>query len=674
MKRLDVLVIGGGPAGISAAIAAGKMGLEVVLLEEREFLGGQLVKQTHRFFGSKEEHAGVRGIDIVTELTATLSGMPNVSTWLEATALGLYEDGVVTVLHQGRMHKFLPRSIVAATGAFERFLPFENNDLPGVFGAGAVQTLMNMYGVKPAQKVLMVGSGNIGLIVSYQLIQAGVEVVAVLEAAGNIGGYLVHASKLRRLGVPILTHYTVQKAIGTSEVEGAIAVRLDDRWNPVEGSEILFPCDAICLATGLSPLGEILSQAGCQVKYVPELGGDVPVRDENLQTTRPGVFVAGDLAGIEEATAAMLEGELAGLGAARTVLSQRASPWSEEDLEKRVQDLKQKLSGLRAGPVGEKIRKGLGRLRPAGESGEDVPEKKPSPQDQPPLEELWKTGIPTPSQLQRKLPEEARKQPRPFAVVECFQQIPCDPCVQSCPVGAIAPFSTINDIPQVDFARCTGCGNCIARCPGLAIFVVGYQPEKGKATVSLPYELLPRPKKGQVVEVLDRAGRVAGEGTVLSVLDSPRMDRTAVVKVEVDPELAMEVRMVRCPVENVNAQETQQEHLAQPNEEEWAQDPTLPGDDTIVCRCEDVTLGQIRELIQKGFTTIEEIKHVSRCGMGPCQGKTCSPIIAREIARITGKPLDQVKPAKTRPPFGGILFEEVVRSEEESDGGEAYEA
>ena len=104
------------------------------------------------------------------------------------------------------------RLLLLRGGASEKFLAFENNDLPGIYGAGAVQTLMNLYGVLPGQEIMMVGSGNIGLIVSYQLLQAGVKVKAIIEAAPTIGGYKVHASKIRRLGNPHLYTNNDQKS------------------------------------------------------------------------------------------------------------------------------------------------------------------------------------------------------------------------------------------------------------------------------------------------------------------------------------------------------------------------------------------------------------------------------------------------------------------------------
>src|SRR6056297_3407061 len=256
IHEYDLAVIGGGPAGICAALAAGKNGLKTLLIEERNFLGVQLIKQTHRFFGSEEEHAGTRGIHIANDLKTELEDMANIDVMTATTALGYYEDGILTALHDEKMIKIKPKAMVLATGAFERFLPFENNDLPGIFGAGAVQTLMNIYGVRPANKVLMIGSGNIGLIVSYQLIQAGVEVAGVVEAAPRIGGYLVHASKLKRLGVPIMTRHTIKAALGDERVRGARLCELDDNWREIPGSESEIDCDAICLAVGLTPRSE----------------------------------------------------------------------------------------------------------------------------------------------------------------------------------------------------------------------------------------------------------------------------------------------------------------------------------------------------------------------------------------------------------------------------------
>ncbi len=214
---------------------------------------------------------------------------------------------------------------------------------------------MNLYGVKPGHKVLMIGAGNIGLIVSYQLVQAGVEVSAIIEAQPTIGGYLVHASKVRRLGIPILTGHTVLRALGTDCVEGAEIAEVDNKWQPVPGTNRIIEADVICLAVGLAPLIELLGQAKCEMKYCGVLGGNVPLRDEFLETSVEGIFVAGDAAGVEEATSAILEGQLAGCAAARKLgLDVPADT---------IPSIRKSLDALRSGPVCEHVRQGIAMVR-----------------------------------------------------------------------------------------------------------------------------------------------------------------------------------------------------------------------------------------------------------------------------------------------------------------------
>jgi sarcosine oxidase subunit alpha len=222
---------------------------------------------------------------------------------------------------------------------------------------------MNVYGVKPGRRAVMVGAGNIGLIISYQLRQAGVEVAAVVEAAPTIGGYAVHASKIRRLGIPILTSHSVKEAHGSRELEGVTVWKLDENQRGVEGTERRFEADVLCLAVGLSPLAELLWQAGCRMIYVPELGGHVPWRDEDQQTSVPGLYVAGDASGVEEASSAMLSGRIAGLAAAASL--GLGPDRAEADGRELIDQARAELEALRRGPPGDKIRRGLARLEEA---------------------------------------------------------------------------------------------------------------------------------------------------------------------------------------------------------------------------------------------------------------------------------------------------------------------
>jgi len=360
IHTVDVLVVGGGPAGLDAAIQAADRGAHVLLVDENQRLGGQLIKQTHKFFGSKQENAGTRGISIAQQLETIIQNHDHIDVFLESTVFGYYEDTNSDLFtfavsqrkgYDSTIIKVQAKTVVFAVGAMENMLLFPGNDLPGVYGAGAVQTLMNVYGVKPGEQVLMVGAGNVGLIVSYQLLQAGITVDRVVEAAPLIGGYHVHAAKLRRCGVPIFTRHSIKEVKGSDHVESAVIVELDENWQEIPGSEEIIACDTVCLAVGLTPSTRLLSQIGVQMNTIPEAGGYVALHDEQMQTSIPGVFIAGDNSGIEEASTAMIEGKIAGVAAAL-----KADKVQKREAKQSLMQFSNELARLRAGPFGEKPR------------------------------------------------------------------------------------------------------------------------------------------------------------------------------------------------------------------------------------------------------------------------------------------------------------------------------
>lgn len=317
MKQVQLLIIGAGPAGLSAAIEAAKTGADVMIIDENLRPGGQLFKQIHKFFGSRVHNAGTRGFRIGEKLLAQTREL-GVNVQLGYPVYGIFPGGEIVYGTSEGARRMKAQKIILATGANENNICFEGSTLPGVMTAGAAQTMINLHHVLPGQKVIMVGSGNVGLIVSYQLLQAGAEVVAVVEAGDSIGGYGVHANKLKRAGIPFYVSHTVNRAFGTDSVEEVELIELD-HFKPVAGTEKRLEADTICMAVGLTPMVELASLAGCELTQIPSLGGLVPVHDENMQTTNPDVYIAGDISGVEEASTAMEEGRLAGVAASESL-------------------------------------------------------------------------------------------------------------------------------------------------------------------------------------------------------------------------------------------------------------------------------------------------------------------------------------------------------------------
>jgi len=352
----ELVIIGAGPAGLSAAKEAAMHGVKVLLIDENDRPGGQLFTQTHKFFGSKEHMAGVRGFQIGDQLLKDLSKL-NIEILLNTVALGIFPDKNVMFLRaEEKVQNVYAQNILLSTGALEKPLMFKGWTLPGVMGAGAAQTMMNIYRVLPGKRALMIGSGNIGLIVSYQLKQAGCDVLGVIELLPEISGYKVHASKIRRAGIPILTSYTINEAKGESFVESAVITRVDTQsksFRYIKGSEIEIECDLICIAAGLQPFSELCWQLGLKMCYISALGGYVPLHDEYLQTSFPGVYVAGDITGVEEASTAMEEGRLAG-----KVIAFKLGYLKKKEFNIFFKEINKRLTDLRLGSFGIEREKG----------------------------------------------------------------------------------------------------------------------------------------------------------------------------------------------------------------------------------------------------------------------------------------------------------------------------
>lgn len=519
--RCDMIVIGAGPAGLSAAIEAAKAGLKPVVFDENAKPGGQLFKQIHKFFGSKEHKAKIRGFKIGQELLEESERL-GVEVVLNATVVGLYPEKEVVVKVGNEVKHYKGDSILVATGASENMVNFKGWTKPGVIGAGAAQTMMNLHHIKPGNRILMLGSGNVGLVVSYQLLQAGCEVVALVDAAPRVGGYGVHAAKVARCGVPFYLSHTIVEAEGDDQVTGVTIGQVGSDWKVIPGTEKHFDVDTICLAVGLSPMSQLLKQAG--VEMADTKGGHVPVCQEDGATNVPGIYAAGDVSGIEEASSAMIEGRMSGAAIACFL-----GYITEEEKQARVKELEGQLDTLRQGMFAPKNR---GKKIEKTEEGIPVSEN------------LLEKGFVAEDEIERYPGVTFKKGIHP--VMECTQNIPCNPCQDACPRGCIKIGENITSLPAVDEEKeCIGCGMCVASCSGQAIFLVQEDVEEGYGEVTMPYEFLPVPEVGDEGIALGRDGQEVCPAVVTKVRSAPAFDHTNLLTIKVPNDMVMKARFFK---------------------------------------------------------------------------------------------------------------------------------
>jgi len=275
----------------------------------------------------------------------------------------------------------------------------------------------------------------------------------------------------------------------------------------------------------------------------------------------------------------------------------------------------------------------------------------------------------------QKLPGEARYEKGPVAVIECVQEIPCNPCEAACPKNAILVGEPITNLPVLDEDACIGCGICIAKCSGLAIFVVDKSGKNssGKGRVSFPYEFYPLPKKGDKVKGVSRAGEIVCDAVVTSVVNPKSYDHTPVITIEVPVEWADEVRNLKAEYSQAVSSEgdssEEKSSEADFSEADFSKadfsKADSSGDDMIVCRCEEVTLGEIRQAIREGARDVTGVKRRVRAGMGLCQGRTCEKMVQQILCQELGLAPDQAGKSSARPPVRPITFGRLAKGEVE---------
>ena len=560
---VDVLVIGAGPAGLAAAVELGRAEARVLVVDDKDRLGGKLVLQTHKFFGSEEDcYAGTRGIEIAEILAQELETFPTVDVWLETIALAVFADGKVAVRREGHGVSLIePKCLLSAAGARERSLAFPGNTLPGVYGAGAFQTLVNRDLVRCAERLFVIGGGNVGLIAAYHALQAEMTVVGLAEALPVCSGYKVHADKISRLGVPIYTRHSVVSATGCEKLERVTIAEVDERFRPIEGSEKTFAVDTLLIAVGLDPVNEFHEKA----------------TSFGLRS-----YVAGDAEEIAEASAAMFTGRIRGMEIACDLglcFEQVPADWAAK----------------------AEILKSPG--------GEVFPYEVPKERE----------GV--------------------FPVLHCTQEIPCNPCMTSCPKDLIRSEGDPILGNPVYIGDCVGCEKCVAICPGLAVTLVDFRKSADRPVVTIPYELGTWTLEvHRELTLTDWEGVILGKGVLLDVRQVPGGRRTNLLRVETDAGIAAAVAgvMIQDP-----------DGLRLPDS--CAEETTI-ADEAVICRCERVTAGEIRGHLRDGVRDLNQLKALTRAGFGACGGKTCKPLIARLI-REEGIPPEEITQLTERPLF-----------------------
>ena len=264
------------------------------------------------------------------------------------------------------------------------------------------------------------------------------------------------------------------------------------------------------------------------------------------------------------------------------------------------------------------------------------------------------TGVPSSEELKScfGIPSGERMKKGPVAVIECVQEIPCNPCEGTCPFGAIKIGNPITNLPHLDEEKCTGCGTCVAMCPGQAIFLVNEAYSETEAEISFPFEYLPMPEVGDEVDAVNRGGEVVCKGKVTKIRNPIAYKNTAVVSIAVPREYVNEVRsMKRIRVQDEMELKEKKDRASQ-----------------LICRCEELTRGDIEKAIDEGATTIDGIKRRTRAGMGLCQGKSCERLVARILSEKLGRPLAEFIPATYRAPVRPISMGVIADNCEESKG------
>lgn len=316
-SHIDLGIIGSGPAGLAAAVKARQEGIkDLVVFERDERPGGILHQCIHNGFGIEKFKEELTGPEYANRYIK-MAEAANVDIALNTMVLELDQNRTLTVVSEkGGLRKYQCKSIILAMGCRERprgALGIPGTRPAGIFTAGQAQRLINVEGYMPGERIVILGSGDIGLIMARRLTLEGAKVKAVAEILPYPSGLIRNVVQcLRDFDIPLLLNHTVAEIHGDKRVEGVTLMKVDSEWNPLNGTEQFVECDTLLLSVGLIPENELSKMAGVPID--PRTGG--PFVNEFLETNIDGIFSCGNVLHVNDVVDNVSsEGEIAAHGA-----------------------------------------------------------------------------------------------------------------------------------------------------------------------------------------------------------------------------------------------------------------------------------------------------------------------------------------------------------------------